>query len=254
MTKPVDHDATEQPTPDEQEKPQFVPPYRGHIVYVERATPDTAHSNYHDGSYLVIEETSGELFGVGLRKINAYELHEPTSLPLVGAAAYRVLAVDPPTPDLVAILDTAIAEAHGVLTGTRKGQWVESVYERAFVRAVQARHLIADQLGLPPNPDEPTFVKPAQAPIAKPVGTTTEGSAAIVTTGDPATSTLLEPLVDLLKPLTLAGASAELHVVFPPATSAEQKAASDRAAARRRIGEQIIATSKAAQAQAEIGG
>ena len=217
---------TDEPMPEQ----QFQPPYLGKIAYVE---PADSANRYRSGSYLIIDETSGELRGFSLNKGGLYEMAHPESLPLVGAGAFRVLAVDAPSARHVADLDGIIAEAHGALNGASKTHnYNDSIYEHAYTRARDTRHLIAEQLGLPANPDEPTFPAPAKPTVV----TTGAGSAT-------ETRALLEPLVELLKPLTLAGASAELHVVFPAATSAEQKADADRRAASRRLGEAIIATS-----------
>lgn len=230
----------------EPEAPQFEPPFLGQVVYLERVDPTSEHSGYYNGSYLILDETSGELFGIALRDVTAYEIGHSKTFPLVGAAAYRVLAVDAPNSSAISMLDEVMAEAYDVLTGARKGQWIESVYERAYLRAREARHLIADQLGLPANPDEPSFPAPAVRG-AKRAGRA-DAPAMVVDGGDPEVSALLAPLADLLRPLALAGATANLQVTFPPATEAERKAASERAASQRRLGGQIAAGGRRAAA------
>jgi hypothetical protein len=219
MARARNDTTTGEPTPPEPETPQFEPPYLGQIVYLERANPTGEYSGYYNGSYLILDETSGELFGTSLRKATAYDIGEPKPFPLVGAAAYRVLAVDAPTQGTLCDLDRIIAEAYDVLTGARKGQWIESVYERAYLRARQARHLIADRFGLPPNPDEPSFPAPAARPVrAVKLAGRTDAPAAVTDTADPEVSALLAPLADLFRPIMLAGAGAVLNVTFPPAT------------------------------------
>jgi len=204
--------------------PATKPPYLGRIVYVERAEPSQENTTYYDGSYLIYQETSAELSGLAVSKISVYDLGSGGQhLPLVGSRAYKVLAVDDAGEDILDAVDQAVTNAVDVLTGKVKGNWILSVYEQALSRAIRIRRIVRKQLGLPDVPVSAEVSAPAEAD---------QGDATDV-------STLLAPLTELLRPLSIAGASAELHVVFPPASEQERKDETARRSSAQRIADQI---------------
>lgn len=161
--------------------------YTGKIVLVERANPTKEHSGYYDGSYLIWAETEHQLFGHKLESkgISVYALGASGSegrLPLAGAAAFRIIAVDEPGEWVLEALDRVEAEIKAVHEGKLKARWADHVYAAAEAAIPNLRKALApaqqdghcDSIGVavacPYDGSGPLDLEPPTVTVIVPVG------------------------------------------------------------------------------------